>query len=97
MTDGGKPYQNARVERINAILKHEFGLTKNFENIHILRAAVAEAIFIYNSQRIHTSLGYLTPDFVHHNDNITQNQQQNLSTLFLGLDPIYRYRLTLTG
>ena len=76
MTDGGKSYQNARVERINAILKHEFGLIKNFENIHILRAAVAEAIFIYNTQRIHTSLGYLTPDFVHHNDN-----KSSLSTL----------------
>lgn len=79
MTDGGKPYQNARVERINGILKHEFGLIRNFENIHILRAAVAEAIFIYNSQRIHTSLGYLTPDFVHHNDN-----QSTLSTIKSG-------------
>jgi transposase InsO family protein len=69
MTDGGKPYQNARVERINGILKHEFGLVRNFENIHILRASVAEAIFIYNTQRLHTSLGYLTPDFVHQNDN----------------------------
>ncbi len=69
MTDGGKPYQNARVERINGILKHEFGLIRNFENIHILRACVAEAIFIYNTQRLHTSLGYLTPDFVHQNDN----------------------------
>ena len=69
MTDGGKPYQNARMERINGILKHEFGLHRNFENIHILRVAVAEAIFIYNAHRIHTSLGYLTPDFVHHNDN----------------------------
>lgn len=69
MTDGGKPYQNARIERINGILKHEFGLIRNFENIDILRSAVAEAIFIYNTQRIHTSLGYLTPDFVHHNDN----------------------------
>ena len=76
MTDGGKPYQNARVERINGILKHEFGLTRNFENIHILRAAVAEAIFIYNTQRIHASLGYQTPDFVHHNDN-----KSTLSTL----------------
>ena len=69
MTDGGKPYQNARIERINGILKHEFGLSRNFENIHILRVAVAEAIFIYNAHRIHTSLGYLTPDLVHHNDN----------------------------
>jgi len=71
-TDGGKPYQNARVERINGILKHEFGLLKNFANIHVLRVAVAEAIYIYNTQRLHTSLGYLTPHIVHHNDNITQ-------------------------
>lgn len=81
-TDGGKPYQNARIERINGILKHEFGLLKNFENIHALRVAVAEAIYIYNTQRLHTSLGYLTPHIVHHNDNITQNHQQKLSTLF---------------
>jgi transposase InsO family protein len=53
-------------------LKHEFGLLKSFENIHILRVAVAEAIYIYNTQRLHTSLGYLTPHIVHHNDNITQ-------------------------
>ena len=66
MTDGGKPYQNARIERINGILKHEFGLLRNFENIHVLWSAVAEAIFIYNTYRIHTSLEYLTPDFVHH-------------------------------
>ena len=81
-TDGGKPYQNAGVERINGILKHEFGLVKNFENIHVLRGAVAEAIYIYNTQRLHTSLGYLTPNIVHSNDNITLNHQQNLSTLF---------------
>lgn len=72
MTDGGKPYQNARVERINGILKHEFGLKKDFENIHILRAAVAEAIYIYNNERVHTSLAYLTPNIVHQNDNKTQ-------------------------
>lgn len=72
MTDGGKPYQNARVERINGILKHEFGLLKNFENIHILRSAVAEASYIYNNERIHTSLAFLTPNIVHQNDNHIQ-------------------------
>lgn len=68
-TDGGKPYQNARIERINGILKHEFGLKKNFANIHLLRLAVAQAIYIYNTQRLHTSLGYITPHMAHHNDN----------------------------
>ena len=80
-TDVGKPYQNARVERINGILKHEFGLIKNFANIHVLRGAVAEAIYIYNTQRLHTSLGFLTPHIVHCNDNITHYHQQKLSTL----------------
>ena len=72
MTDGGKPYQNARVERVNGILKHEFDLIRDFKNIHILRAAVAEAIYIYNHERIHTSLSYLTPNIVHQNDNHIQ-------------------------
>ncbi len=79
-TEGGKPYQNARVERINGILKHEFGLIRNFANIHVLRGAVVKAIYIYNQQRLHTSLGYLTPHIVHSNNNITQNHQQKLST-----------------
>lgn len=72
MTDGGKPYQNARVERVNGILKDEFGLMRDFENIYILGSAVAEAIYIYNHERIHTSLSYLTPNIVHQNDNHTQ-------------------------
>lgn len=69
MTDGGKPYQNAKVERINGILKHELGLEGSFENMHVLRVAVAQAIHIYNFQRVHASLKYLTPNIVHHNDN----------------------------
>jgi putative transposase len=81
-TDGGKPYQNARIERINGILKHEFGLLKKFANIHLLKIAVAQAIYIYNNLRLHTSLGYLTPNRVHHNKNITPNYQQKLSTIF---------------
>lgn len=68
-TDGGKPYQNARAERINGILKHEYSLIKNFENIHLLRAAVAQAIYTYNHQRLHTSLGFITPNMAHENDN----------------------------
>jgi putative transposase len=68
-TDGGKPYQNARVERINGILKHEYSLVKNFENIYLLRAAVAQAIYTYNTRRLHTSLGFITPNMAHENDN----------------------------
>ena len=62
---------------INGILKHEFGLLKNFKDIHILRAALANAIYIYNNQRLHTSLGYLTPDEVHANAN--ENKKTSLT------------------
>ena len=80
MTDGRKPYQNAKVERINGILKHELGLLHGAQNINVLREKVAEAIHIYNAQRLHTSLGYITPNAVHHNDNnihITNNKSVN--------------------
>lgn len=46
--DVEKSYQNARVEKINCILKYEFGLFKNFENINTLRLVAAEVIHIYN-------------------------------------------------
>lgn len=50
---GALPYQNALIETIDGILKHEFGLIRKFKNIHVLGEDVAEAIYIYNTQRLH--------------------------------------------
>ncbi|WP_429830943.1 hypothetical protein [Elizabethkingia miricola] len=33
MTENGDPYENAIAERVNGILKDEFGLYDKFENI----------------------------------------------------------------
>lgn len=59
------PYENAIAERINGILKYEFGLKKTIKNIEIAKKMIAEAIKIYNNERLHWSLDLKTPQKVH--------------------------------
>jgi transposase InsO family protein len=59
------PYENAVAERINGILKYEFGLKKTIKNLDIARQIIKQATLIYNQQRIHWSLGLETPDYIH--------------------------------
>lgn len=59
------PYENAIAERINGILKYEFGLKKTIVNIETARKMVSEAVFIYNNERLHWSLDLKTPERVH--------------------------------
>lgn len=61
MTDEAHCYQNAIAERVNGILKDEFDLDSVFPNFYELRAAVTRAIMVYNTKRIHFSLGLRTP------------------------------------
>lgn len=61
MTDEAHCYQNAVAERVNGILKDEFDLDAVFSDFHVLRAAVARAIVVYNTKRTHFSLGLRTP------------------------------------
>lgn len=59
------PYENAVAERINGILKYEFGLKKTIKNVTIARQIMKQAVQIYNGQRLHWSLGLETPDNIH--------------------------------
>jgi putative transposase len=61
MTEQNHCYENARAERINGILKYEYGLRACFRSLRHARAAVAEAIDLYNTRRPHSSLQYKTP------------------------------------
>ena len=63
------PYENAVAERINGILKYEFGLKKTIKNIEIAQKMVAQAVEIYNNERIHWSLDLKTPQHVHQQYN----------------------------
>ena len=64
MTDGYDCYQNALAERVNGILKGELLHHRALDLVQA-RLMVAEAIRIYNSERLHTSLKMQTPDAVH--------------------------------
>ena len=59
------PYENAVAERINGILKYEFGLKKSIKNVKIAQQIMRQAAQIYNKQRLHWSLGLETPEYIH--------------------------------
>jgi putative transposase len=59
------PYENAVAERINGILKYEFGLKNTIKNIEIATKMVAQVVKIYNNERLHWSLDLKTPQKVH--------------------------------
>ena len=65
MTEKGDPYENAIAERVNGILKSEFGLDRCFDCYQSALGAVERAIAIYNYQRPHSSCDYLTPAQAH--------------------------------
>jgi putative transposase len=67
MTEENHCYENAIAERVNGILKDEFYLDQCFYSTEHARIAAKNAISIYNSKRLHLSLGYKTPDMVFKN------------------------------
>lgn len=64
MTQENHCYENAVAERVNGILKDEFFLDQPFPSTLLARKAVDQAVSIYNSKRLHVSLGFKTPDDV---------------------------------
>jgi len=65
MTQENHCYENGRAERLNGILKQEYGLGATFGLKSQARQAVAEAVSLYNHRRPHEALGYATPMDVH--------------------------------
>lgn len=66
-TQNSSPYENAVAERVNGILKQEFGLGKTIPNLKTAQKMVKQAIEIYNKKRRHYSLELKTPEFAHIN------------------------------
>jgi transposase InsO family protein len=65
MTEELHCYENALAERVNGILKQEYYLGSCFRNKDQARAAVKEAVYLYNTRRPHKSLDYETPEKMH--------------------------------
>ena len=64
----GYPYDNASMESFNAILKKEEVNVNNYETFNEVKLAIFEFIESwYNNQRIHSTLGYVTPNEKYNN------------------------------
>ena len=64
----GYPYDNASMESFNAILKKEEVNVNNYETFSQAKLAIFEFIESwYNNQRIHSTLGYITPNEKYNN------------------------------
>jgi len=65
MTEENHCAENATAERLNGILKQEYGLGRTFRTRAQARAAVVQAVWLYNNRRPHTMLQMKTPTEVH--------------------------------
>lgn len=65
MGEAGNCYDNAMAERVNGILKDEYGLDVTFADEREALQAAREGIKAYNEQRPHWSLGLQIPAKVH--------------------------------
>jgi putative transposase len=65
MAATGNCYENAMAERVNGILKDEYGLDETYIDHSEARRAAAEGIKAYNEQRPHWSLNLQMPANVH--------------------------------
>lgn len=65
MTEEDHCAENALAERMNGILKQEYGLGEELASKKGIRKAVAQAVWLYNNKRPHTALGYDYPERVH--------------------------------
>ena len=65
MTEVNHCAENALAERMNGILKQEYGLGAEFHSKTLAQAAVRQSVELYNTRRPHGALGNRFPTQVH--------------------------------
>lgn len=65
MTENGDPLENAIAERVNGILKDEWINDLDIPNYSIAKEYIEKIIFLYNNDRLHSSIDMLTPNEAH--------------------------------
>ena len=82
MTESGSPYDNAVAERMNGILKDEFGLGERLGGLEEAIVHARQSIGIYNLLRPHLSCQMLTPQQMHRQQSIkVKTYKKTLNTL----------------
>jgi transposase InsO family protein len=75
MTQSGDPLENATAERVNGIIKDEYLLNYQCNNINDARKQLDIAVSLYNKERPHSSIGNLTPELVHSQYHQIENEK----------------------
>jgi transposase InsO family protein len=70
--------QNGYAERINGTIKNDYLQFFHSEDIRQLRKHLKRCVWLYNSQRPHSSLGYLTPEAYEKSLNDKQQKEMVL-------------------
>lgn len=81
MGETGNCYDNALAERVNGILKLEYGLDGRFASLAQAQQAVKEAIWLYNHERPHYSLDMQIPVECHQ-PFLRRHRPQTKSSIF---------------
>ncbi len=81
MTEENHAAENAQAERLNGILKQEYGLGETFRTKTQARAALKQAVWLFNTRRPHTSLGYQIPAHVHKPSEETLATTENMHVI----------------
>ena len=77
----GRSIDNIVIERFWRTLKYEEVYPASYKNIKEARRGIEEYIKIYNSERLHSTLGYKTPDEVYYQD--ANNKSYNAKKVLL--------------
>ena len=77
MTENGDPYENALAERVNGIIKEEYLNDYSVDNIKQAKELLVAVVNLYNNERPHQSIGFLTPNQVHEKNIKTEKLWKN--------------------
>ena len=79
----GRSIDNIVIERFWRTIKYEDIYPSSYTNIKEAREGIEEYINIYNSERLHSALDYLTPDEVYYEG--ANNKCYNAKKVLLGV------------
>jgi len=76
MTENGDPLENAIAERVNGILKGEL-LQEKYDCFESAQTGVEKSVLVYNSLRLHSSCGMITPNEAHQKEGLLKKHWKN--------------------
>lgn len=78
----GNSLENPYAERLNGIIKNQYLKHFNTCNYQKLRKSLNEAVWLYNNERPHSELGYMTPVFFEKQLEMQKGEERFLMKLY---------------